>query len=284
MPYLNLRQSGYYAILLFCCLAVGSIGHSGSRNRLKHHVDAPAHPIIYESMLLGGSRGGKWLSSTATARMVHGGETYQQYSLLGRAGHFVGGKASKDGSINGQQLRIGLNRAREAQPDNVIGVSGSWNGIPRPVRRIRTPSTTDIAVVRRILDLHNMRETRVQITGCFRVDLRADRRQATIIIAGNINSNMLGDSSPKRGDYSCAILYWSGASKSPALVGDFCFGAPGRSDTIELIKLLAIADLNGDGTMEIVLASYFYENQLYEVYSLDGDKLRQVLSGGDGDA
>ena len=53
---------------------------------------------------------------------------------------------------------------------------------------------------------------------------------------------------------------------------------------ISMIKLLAIADLNGDGTMEIVLTRHHYEDQSCEVYSLDGDKFRQVLSAGDGDA
>lgn len=44
----------------------------------------------------------------------------------------------------------------------------------------------------------------------------------------------------------------------------------------------AIADLNGDGVMEIVTKSYYYEGNASSVYELAGDELREVLSTGCG--
>jgi hypothetical protein len=51
---------------------------------------------------------------------------------------------------------------------------------------------------------------------------------------------------------------------------------------IERYRVLDIADLNGDGRMEVIVHAWYYEGAAVVVYEYDGTRLREVLSTGCG--
>jgi hypothetical protein len=51
---------------------------------------------------------------------------------------------------------------------------------------------------------------------------------------------------------------------------------------IERYRVIDLADLNGDGRMEVVVHAWYYEGAAVVVYEYDGTRLREVLSAGCG--
>jgi uncharacterized protein (DUF2141 family) len=79
--------------------------------------------------------------------------------------------------------------------------------------------------------------------------------------------------SAQKGDYSFILLRKIVAGKVQNIVvsGDFVtknikFGAPGK------YELSAIADLNGDGKMEIIVFGSYYEGIWVETHEMKGNK------------
>lgn len=51
---------------------------------------------------------------------------------------------------------------------------------------------------------------------------------------------------------------------------------------IERFRVLDVADLNGDGRMEVLVHAWYYEGASVIVYTYDGDGVTQVLAAGCG--
>ena len=92
-------------------------------------------------------------------------------------------------------------------------------------------------------------------------------------------------SNAKRGDYSAVALRFYDASRKNDRVQlvplqaeivkrDIKFGAP------EKYEILSCVDANGDGALEIVVRSRYYEGEGITVFAFDGHRVRQVLSAG----
>ncbi|MEP7037653.1 MAG: hypothetical protein ABI891_04870, partial [Acidobacteriota bacterium] len=105
----------------------------------------------------------------------------------------------------------------------------------------------------------------IKITQAFRVDLEGDGREEVLLTATSYVKNIT--SHAEKGDYSLIVLrkLVGKTVKNIILTGEFVtkritFGAPGK------YELSAIADLNGDGRMEIVVYGKYYEGDWVETY------------------
>ncbi|MDQ3799514.1 MAG: hypothetical protein M3384_08695, partial [Acidobacteriota bacterium] len=79
--------------------------------------------------------------------------------------------------------------------------------------------------------------------------------------------------SAQRGSYSFVLLrkIVSGKVRNIIVTGDFVtkninFGVPGK------FEISSIADLNGDGKLEIIIYGAYYEGNWIEAYEMKGDK------------
>jgi hypothetical protein len=59
-------------------------------------------------------------------------------------------------------------------------------------------------------------------------------------------------------------------------------GTGGSFEVIERYRILDVADLNGDGRMEVLVHAWYYEGAAVIVYTYDGTDLTEVLSAGCG--
>ncbi len=91
------------------------------------------------------------------------------------------------------------------------------------------------------------------------------------------------DSSPNVGDYSFVLLrkIVGKTVQNIVVAGDFIkrnidFGAPNQ------YMLSSIADLNGDGKMEIIIYGEYYEGSWAEIYEIKENKPTKVLETGCG--
>jgi hypothetical protein len=105
-----------------------------------------------------------------------------------------------------------------------------------------------------------------------RVDLEGDGVNEVLVVAEDVADSLLAE----EGDYSIAFL-------QKVVQGDVATSVIGESVVLELeegetpfvlsFTVAAIAELNGDATMEIILDSAYYEGEGVEVWEYVNDDL-----------
>ncbi len=220
--------------------------------------------------LLGGVQNGKWIAPTRFRDRLKGNV---EFVLVGRNGVEEGGvtlgKKGEQEDVCRDFTRFEL----ELEQDHgvAIGTAAKWNPVPRIPKAIDLKNATYKTVVANFLKKKGIAKTTIKLTEASRVDLEGDGVDE-VILAANFYKKGL-DSSAAAGDYS-AVLLRKAVGKvvtDHMLTGDFmlkrvAFGAPTEN------HISAIADLNGDGKMEIVLYGFYYEGDFASAYEMRGGK------------
>lgn len=216
-------------------------------------------PIVelHNRGLLGGVQNGRWLAPAKVAPKMNG-ET--EFVLVGRNGVEEGGvtlgKRAEQEDVCQDYTRMEL----ELQQDHgvAIGSNAKWNPVPRMPKPIDVNSSTYKTVVTKFLARKGIARPVVKITEAFRVDLEGDGVEEVVIAATNYKNGL--SSGAARGDYSFVIVRKAVGKvvTDYMLEGEFVlkpitFGAPNEH------HISTIADLNGDGKMEVVLYGFYYE-------------------------
>ena len=119
-------------------------------------------------------------------------------------------------------------------------------------------------------------KTKIKLSQIVQIDLEGDG-QNEVLITGNFYKKGLMEEQ-SAGDYSFVLLrrIVKGKTRDVLIEGDF-FTKRGEYAPPNEREILAIADLNGDGKMEIVLHSFYYEGSWNQVFEIKGTKLSKVL-------
>jgi len=131
-------------------------------------------------------------------------------------------------------------------------------------------------------------QPQVKIDNIIRVDLDGDGEEEVLISATNyLNDKRVPMRSPA-GSYSMVILrrVFAGKVETQLVEGEFHPKAYVRKedsfDAPNAYKVIAVLDLDGDGKMEIVVGSRYYEGEATTIYRCDAKKCEQLLSVGCG--
>jgi hypothetical protein len=169
--------------------------------------------------------------------------------------------------------------------DGVAIQSPSWNPLPRSPRAISTGDTTYVKVIRGILLGAGLKNPQVNITEGYKVDLDGDGKDEAILVASYFSQGV-GEMSgvphiAVAGDYAIVLVRKIVGStvRNIFLVKDVRRTA-NEGGLVRGYHLSAIADLNGDGLMEIVLHSAYYEGSSSDVLEIKGTKVNAVLGCG----
>ncbi|MBS1965390.1 MAG: peptidoglycan-binding protein [Chloroflexi bacterium SZAS-1] len=234
--------------------------------------------------LLGGVQEGQWLDAVAAAGGVRGGASYK---LFGGGYHPIGSAVGGEAIIE-EEPCVDLTRVplQFQVSDSLapIGVTGSWNVLPRtPVElAVNTPAAQQ--AVETLLRENGITQPDVRVKRALRIDLEGDGTDE-LVVAATRYANAADAPTPDTaaGDYSLVAIVRSntdGVSITPVVAEYYPqpkdFVAPNQHD------LLGVLDLNGDGHMEIVLSEFYYEGASTNVYEVDGEQVTQVLGAGCG--
>lgn len=262
------------------CVTSGALMGSLAGTTAATEKGASVHPIVCNTMLLGGSRSGRWLSSKAIARSVVGGERYRLLTLAGDVGRSTGGRASAANSASGAQIGVTL----QGRKLDALGLCADWNARPHAVRLISAPRQLDTQAAKFVLRAHGMGGAAIHITQVVEADLLGNSGHDVLITATSREGIAESDEAPNRNDYSFVAAYRPGGAKVPLLLGDGYFGGSGnkRVSGPEKSSIVAVADLNGDGSMEVVVDASVYEGSGVAVFTPSRYVWKRVLSASDG--
>jgi hypothetical protein len=249
---------------------------------------AELHPIVdvQSGYLFGATKDGKWLKADEAAKALPDQTTYVVYGLTESLGEVKGGKAKgEEGPCEGTFF-VGLSEKPEK---GAIALAAPWNALPRKLRPLDTTQAVYIDAIAGFLKTKGITEPKVKIDSIFRVDLDGDGEDEVLISATNYFSedNRVPMRSPA-GSYSMVLLrrVVAGKVETQLVAGEFHPKAyPGKGsdddasfDAPNAYQVIGAFDLNGDGEMEIVIGSNYYEGEEITIYRCDPKKVEPLLS------
>lgn len=232
-------------------------------------------PIASDYYLLGGSQNGKWLTAEIIAPTIAKKTEMVFVSLNGVAkGGAILNNTGEDYGACPENKLMGLEPKIESA--FAVGGGAGWNLVPRLPKLISVTDKTYQKIAADFLRTKGISKTKINLSQIVEVDLDGDG-SAEVIITGNFykEGNMEAQTP---GDYSFALLQKTvnGKVQNILISGEF-FTKRDYYDPPNTREILAVADLNGDGRMEIVLDTHYYEGTWKQVFEVDGTKLSKVL-------
>lgn len=220
-------------------------------------LNAQVVPIIElkSGGLLGGVENGKFLDAKSTFGKLNGKQSFSIFGITGKTGELTATIEAPDAPC--EEFYYAKTEL-ERQQGIGIGTGRAWNPVPRAARAINLNDKTYLTIVSGILRAKGLPKSKAVIEQAVKVDLDGDGTDEVVLTASNYGGKIAP--SAKAGDYSFVLVrkIVGGKAKNIMLAEEYIkrnieFGAPSR------FEISAIADLNGDGKMEIVQFGEYYE-------------------------
>jgi hypothetical protein len=220
--------------------------------------------------LLGGVQNGKFVDAKTTFARLKGKRSYTIYDAKGKAGEFTAEVEAPTPNEPCEDFYYFKNDERE-KASGIAVANPNWNLSPRAAQSIDLNNTTYVKAASDALRTKGIVNNAPKIRQAFRVDLDGDGQEEVVLTATSYDENI--QPSAKRGDYSFVLLrkVVGGKVQNQIVKGDFVlknikFGAPSK------YEISSIADLNGDGKLEIIVYGAYYEGNWIEAFEMKGNK------------
>ena len=239
---------------------------------------ADFHPIVETETgyFFGGSANGKWVKAEQAANSMKGGTSLRVFGLADEVGQTTAGKPKSVDEPCPDTLMVSFS----PEPKGVIALSAPWNPLPRKARIADPTQQVYLDAVRDFLKGRGISDPKVKITRILRVDLDGDGEDEVLINATNYftKDNDVPMESPKRGSYSIVLLrrVVAGKVQTEFVAGEVY--TKEESNAANVYEIPAVLDLNGDGKLEVIVHSHYYEGGETTIYDCSGGKCKAVLS------
>jgi|GEM_PF-3027448 len=249
------------------------------------------HPIVCGDILIGGSINGNWIEASGVSSYLAGGEIYDIYNINGFIGTSSGSAVVKEEEFLGPYFVETLDLLKHPDNADFVAVSADWEVIPYKPYAQSTTNETYIKIVADLLRERgfNVENKNIDILQNYRVDFEGDGQEEVIIYAENKKlSEDAWAFDNSAGCFSILILR--------KIVGDevknfviYCDTHTEEYDEESfyyglrtLFRIVAVADLNGDGKMELVASWGYYEGYFYAVFDISENGVELLLENGIG--
>ncbi len=228
------------------------------------------------AVLLGGAENGKWVKPEKVIPTLKDQTEFVIAGLKGvEEGGVTVGKKGEQSDICGDDY-LSFEFDLESDTGVAIGSNAKWNPVPRIPQEVSVTSKDYIKIVGDFLKTQKITKSPVKITKAFRVDLEGDGTDEVILSAtyykkGEFESQTVGD-------YSFVLMRKIVNKKVQNILvwGEFIT----KNEELpppNTYEITGVADLNGDGKMEIAAVSAYYEGMEQTVFEIQGNKPTKVL-------
>jgi hypothetical protein len=228
--------------------------------------------------VIGGHADGKWLDTGKAGKGLKPGTAFRIFTLKGENGKLTVKKAAPEADVC---MDVWMAEMDPEVDMRGIAVSAAWNPMPRVAKAAATTQEVYVKAVSDILVAQGIRKPVVKIKQHLRVDLDGDGEEEVLLSATHYPTTEGEGSAPTSagaGNYSFVALRRVIAGKvvTQILEGEFYekaqeFNAP------NVHEVGGILDLNGDGRMELILHSQYYEGGATTVWQLGAKEAVRVL-------
>lgn len=235
-------------------------------------------PIVAREGVLGSWSGSAWVRWEAGATPPVG-DRYQVVRLGDPITTAVGTESVDCSPAGNPSIDVRLGFEGDRLSPDPIAVAGVADPRPRPVEALDTDDPQYRAAAVNVLADLGVTDASPTISQVVRGDVDGDGAAEVLVVAERL-SDVVGWTAAE-GDYSVAFLRRAvGGDVETTVVASWIAEPPSEfTASIEVLRLAALADLNGDGRMEAVLGSRSYEGSGTSVYELQSDgTLVEVLS------
>jgi hypothetical protein len=217
------------------------------------------------------------MAADRAAEHVEAGQRYRLVRLTDTLGTQTGsGPMPARETCDNPTVRI--DPRSEADRD-VIAVGGSWNPLPRVPRVQDTTQTVYKAAVAEHLRRQGLEidDAAVSLDQVLRVDLDGEGTMDVLLVSHRARGSV---TSAQANDYGLVLLRTlvDGAVRQRALEAEYyqeaCLGDCAPST----FRVAAVLDANGDGAMEVVTGTSYFEGRGKRVYTVENGTPEQVLS------
>jgi hypothetical protein len=162
-----------------------------------------------------------------------------------------------------------------------VALHAAAEALPREARAQDTTQEVYREAVAEILRQQGISEPEVNITQLFRVDLEGDGVEEVLLSATRYTETDYP--SVSRGDYSLVLLRQLVAGQvETSMIEAQSYPQAQEFLAPDTFRITGILDLNGDGVLELVIESRYYEGGSVVVYELANGAFRPTLSCGCG--
>jgi hypothetical protein len=226
-------------------------------------------------VLLGGSKGGKWLPSEAVAPQLKGKEKYRLYTLTGPVGTAPGAKPGPWGQADPPFL---VRLKPIPQVKDQVAVGGRWNAMPRQPRLLTDNLQPYVEAAAEILRSKGIIDPKVNLTQAIEIDLDGDGVKEVVVSATRFTMAEPSDLM-NEGDYSMVFVHKEIKGGANHILVDGKFQTASRSERGLALtyRVGSLIDADGDGVMEILVHYTYYEGGGARLYELKRDKVESVL-------
>ena len=281
-----MRRSPLAAPLLTVLLAAPALAASPAFSPVLVQLPGEAR-----AELLGAWTGSGWVDARKAAPRIPGGETYRAAPLYGSASAVKGGRATSFGDPCELAHEVRLTPATPQKTFRLL-TPASPKLRPRPVVSLPTNNSTYREVVRAELLKRGLSNPQVNLLGVTRADLDGNGTEEVIVEAAHFaeRSGLYPPPVGAPGDYSLLLLRQVVNGRVVTTVlGDHVAprtpwdpGSDRPMPMATLYRLAGVADLNGDGRMELVTFGSYYEGYGLNVQEWTPKGWKSRLEGGCG--
>jgi len=238
------------------------------------YVESGGSATIDEGSLIGGVENGQWLDAKTTNAKLKGDEKYRLFEYLkGKKGEYRLGAIHSESKVCSNEYFFTPKLSVAAEL--ALGANASWEVLPRRPKKASKTNAAYKKAVADVLRRHGLSKSPVRIEEVFLVDLDGDGRDESVIAASHYVGDG-GEGEVKPGSYTLLIVRKTTRGKTQTLLagGDFVTRKSGGYDGD--YTLAGVADLNGDGKLEMIVKVEGYEEHWMNFYQLKDGKITEI--------
>jgi hypothetical protein len=240
---------------------------------------ADLHPIVevQTGYFFGATKEAKWMKAAPAAKSIENGTIYRIYGLTEQLGETKGSKPKADEEVCPDNFSVSLMPKPEK---GIIALAAPWNALPRKPLVVDPTQQVYIEAVRDFLKGRGIKDPKVKIKRILRVDLEDDGEDEVLLSATNYLSaeDLEVPEAAPPGSYSIVLLrrVVAGKVKTQIVAGEVHPGAK-HANPPNYYDVSAVLDLDGDGKLEVIVHSSYYEGGSTMIYRCDPANVKLLL-------